>query len=164
MNRFLLTAALLAALLFSVPEGVTAPPQDKREAAKEAKHEGHHFHHCAHECARCMLECESCARHCADMLRRGDSKHEKTLGTCADCGDICGVAAKSVARRGPMATTICEACATVCDRCASACEEFPTDEHMKKCGKACRDCGKACREMIKHGGEHEGSKRARSEK
>jgi hypothetical protein len=150
MNRFLLSAGFLSVLLFTTPGGVTAPPDSKRAEKREAKHEAHGIHHCAHECARCMLECESCARHCADMVRRGEVKHEKTLGTCADCGDVCAVAAKVVARQGPMATTICEACATACETCAKACEEFPADEHMKRCAKACRDCGKACREMIKH--------------
>jgi hypothetical protein len=150
MNRILLSAALLAALMLTAPGGVSAPAEQKHDM---------HIDPCAKECAHCMMECESCARHCADMLRKGQAKHEKTLGTCADCGDLCGVAAKVVARKGPLAVNICESCAGVCDACAKACEEFPADEHMKRCAKACRDCGKACREMVKRAGEHVGTKR-----
>jgi hypothetical protein len=148
-KRIVLWALMAAALTLGSGTDLSARPDD---------HKGHmhdkHFDHCAKECARCMLECESCARHCADLLSKGDKKHFKTLGTCADCGDFCALAARIVARRGPTAVTTCEACAKVCDICAKACEEYPNDEHMKRCAKACRDCAKACREMVKHAGHH----------
>ena len=116
----------------------------------------------ARACAHCMLECESCARHCAMLVAKGEKKHIHTLGTCADCGDICGVAAKVVARGGPISVPICRSCATACDICGKACETVgPDDEHMKRCAKACRDCAKACRDMIKHAG-HEHKEKAKT--
>jgi hypothetical protein len=114
---------------------------------------------CAKACTDCLRACESCARHCAGLVAEGKKEHLTTLGTCADCGDICGTAAKIVARRGPLMFTVCEGCAKMCDECGKECEKFPMDEHMKECAKSCRDCAKACREMIKHA-EHikDGSK------
>lgn len=143
-KRFGLGALLTAALLLA-----------SYGQAARAYHEGHDHgpaDKCARACADCMRECESCAKHCADLLSKGDKKHLKTLGTCADCGDFCALAAKVVSRRGPTAATTCEACAKVCDVCAKACEESPDDKHMASCAKACRDCAKACREMVKHAG------------
>jgi hypothetical protein len=98
-----------------------------------------------------MMECESCAKHCAGLLAKGEKKHLKTLGTCADCGDFCALAARVVSRRGPLVATTCEACAKACDVCGKACEENGgSDEHMKRCAKECRACEKACREMLAH--------------
>jgi hypothetical protein len=124
--------------------------------AGEAK-EGHahagHFEKCAKACANCMLECESCARHCSELVSAGKKEHLHTLGTCADCGDTCGTAGKIVARRGPMAGLICEACVKACVVCAGACEKMPDDAHMQHCAKACRDCAQACRDMLEHTGK-----------
>jgi hypothetical protein len=150
MHRWVVPGLLLAAALgLPASSGLPARAQDKAEP----KGHLHGADKCAKECARCMLECESCARHCAELLAKGEKKHLRTLATCADCGDFCGLAAKVVARNGPAAVPTCEACAKVCDLCAKACEEVdPKDEHMKRCAKACRDCAKACRDMIKHAG------------
>jgi len=119
-------------------------------AADDKGHDAHaaHFNQCAKACADCMRECESCAHHCAHLVAGGKKEHLRTLGTCADCGDVCAAAAKVTSRHGPAAAPTCESCAKVCDLCAAACEKFPEDEHMKRCAKACKDCAKACREMI----------------
>src|SRR5262249_19791745 len=119
-------------------------------ADDKAKEEAHHAHFlaCAKACAECMLECESCAHHCVQLVAEGKKDHLKSVGTCSDCADFCELAAQVVSRQGPMAVLSCEACAKACDACGTECEKFPADEHMKRCAKACRDCAKACREMI----------------
>jgi hypothetical protein len=109
-----------------------------------------HFEQCAKACADCLRECESCAHHCADLVAAGKKEHLRTLGTCADCADVCAAAAKIVSRHGPLAGTICESCARACGECAAECEKTPGDEHMKRCAKVCRDCEKACRDMLEH--------------
>jgi hypothetical protein len=153
MNRSNVSAVLLAGILALVCTArAPARPEHEHDDA---------YHTCAKACAHCMLACESCARHCAHMLEKGEKKHLKTLATCADCGDFCALAAKVTARRGPLSATTCEACAKVCDACAKSCEEFPSDEHMKKCAVACRDCAKACRDMVKHAGAHKEARTAR---
>jgi hypothetical protein len=129
-----------------------AAPVDEPKAGHE---HAAHFMQCAKACADCMRECESCARHCARLISEGKKDHMLTLGTCADCGDICATAAKIVSRPGPLSVTICESCAKACDMCGAACEKFSSDEHMTRCAKACRDCATACREMIKHAGHNQ---------
>jgi hypothetical protein len=117
----------------------------------------HAMHKCAKACADCMLECDSCAHHCAKLVLKGEKKHARTMATCVDCGTVCGAAAQIVARHGPLAVTICESCAKSCDTCGKACREVgPDDDHMKRCAKACEDCAKACRDMIRHAGHEHG--------
>jgi hypothetical protein len=108
------------------------------------------FEHCAKACTDCLRECESCAHHCANLVASGEKDHLRTLGTCADCAEVCTAAAKVVSRHGPLARTTCESCAKACDICAAECQKHAQDEHMKQCAIACRDCAKACRDMIKH--------------
>jgi hypothetical protein len=132
---------VLAVALLSVPGAAVRAEEHKHSEIVD---------NCAKACVDCLRECESCARHCAGLVAEGKKDHMTTLGTCADCGDICGTAAKIVSRRGPLMVTVCDGCAKMCDQCGEQCEKFPTDEHMKACAKSCRDCAKACREMIKH--------------
>jgi hypothetical protein len=159
MNRRVVLGTLFAAVLGLVGwAGLNTRAEDKPAADKDHAHG--HFDQCARACADCMRECESCAHHCAHMVAEGKKAHLVTLGTCTDCGDICGVAAKIASRRGPMAVPMCEGCARACDACGTACEKFPDDDHMKRCAKSCRDCAKACREMVKHTGhEPKGEKK-----
>jgi hypothetical protein len=152
MERRILFGVLGTALLFFVAGyGPTA------EDNEPADHHGGHFAQCARACTECLRECESCAHHCAHEVAMGNKDHLHTLGTCADCADMCGTAAKVAARQGPMASIVCDSCAKACDTCGAACEKFPDDEHMAKCAKTCRDCAKACKEMIEHLG-HNNSK------
>jgi hypothetical protein len=126
--------------------GATSAAEEKKAEDPHAAH----FSACAKACADCMLECESCSRHCADMVANGKKEHVATLGACRDCAEFCATSAKIVANRGPMAGLACESCAKACDTCATQCEKFADDAHMARCAKSCRDCAKSCREMLKH--------------
>ena len=81
-------------------------------------------------------------------MHAGKHEHMTTLATCQDCADVCSAASHVVARGGPFAALICNACADACARCAKECEAFKDDDHMQQCAKECRKCEKACREMI----------------
>jgi hypothetical protein len=122
--------------------------------AADDKHEHGHgmsemFEKCAKACNDCQRECDACATHCAQLLANGHKDHLTTLGTCRDCADFCSAAAEIVARGGPFAGLICDACANACQRCGKACDKFE-DKVMKKCAKECFECEKVCREMVKH--------------
>ena len=86
------------------------------------------------------------------LLIEGKKDHAVSMGTCLDCADFCGLAAKLAWRQGPMAVVACEGCAKSCDTCGDACARFPDDQHMSRCAKACRDCARACRDMVSHVG------------
>jgi hypothetical protein len=121
---------------------------------KKGPHDGHGaFDACARACADCTLQCESCFHHCAHLVVAGNKEHARTAGLCSDCGDVCALAARVTARQGPLAGTVCEACAKSCDTCAEACEKMPSDKHMAACAKSCRDCARACRDMVKAVGQ-----------
>jgi len=103
---------------------------------------------CAKACAACALECARCEKHCMNQVAEGKKDHMVTVGLCGDCGELCTVAMKTAARKGPLAELTCEACAKACDLCGAACDKHAAhDEQMAKCAKACRECAKACREM-----------------
>lgn len=150
-HRVLLTSVGIIAALFTTLVVCGSARTDD----SDHKHTGP-LDECAKACADCMRECESCSDHCAGLLTSGKKEHLTTFRTCADCAEVCGAAAKIAARHGPMAVTICEACAKACDDCGAACEKHPDDKHMQECAKSCRACAKACRDMIKHAGQEQG--------
>jgi hypothetical protein len=141
--------ALVAAAVFAIGLQASHDDQKNGDKAVAGSHE-----QCAKACSKCMRECESCASYCAHHVSEGHKEHLKTLGTCADCAEICASAAKIVSRHGPMAVTICQCCAKACEECGQACEKFSADEQMSRCAKACRDCAAACNDMIKHSEHH----------
>jgi hypothetical protein len=87
------------------------------------------------------------------LVREGKKDHFLTMETCLDCADLCSVAARITARKGPFSNTVCEACADACAMCGKECEKFSDDEHMVRCAKECRKCEKACRDMVKNAGQ-----------
>jgi hypothetical protein len=117
---------------------------------KPDPHRGHaEIEACLRECAQCTAECESCFAHCTHLVAEGKKEHLRTLSTCIDCGDLCSLAGKIMARHGAFTKLTCEACAKACDACGKECDKFPSDEHMSRCSKSCKDCAKACRDMLK---------------
>jgi hypothetical protein len=145
-ERRVVEIVALLAVAMAVVGGQSIRADDK---AKDQAHQTYYME-CAKACTMCLRECESCAHHCAHLLTEGKKEHLRTLGTCADCAEFCGSAAKITSRHGPMTVSICEACAKACDLCGTECEKSPDDEHMKQCAQACRKCERACREMVQH--------------
>ena len=157
MNRRALLGTLGAtAVALGAYNSVQA--QDAKKGDKDEDHDHAHAHDhvddCAQACADCQLLCQSCRSHCEDLVAAGKKQHVKTMKLCADCGDICALAANIVARHGALSITACEACAKACDECGKACAQFADDEHMQKCAKECKKCATACRDMIKHAAHH----------
>ena len=146
IRRVLLTAMRLIGVGLLSFHGNLSTADEKQANQQHAAH----FDKCAKACTDCLRECESCAHHCAQLVAAGKKDHLRTLGTCADCAELCTAAGKIVSRHGPLTGTICESCAKACAACAAECEKVAEDEHMKRCAKACRDCEKACRDMLDH--------------
>ena len=141
----------LLGLLGASAAGFTALAAYGSGPAGETDHNhGGPFDQCAKACSDCLRECESCADYCARLVASGKKDHLTTWQTCADCAEFCAAAAKIASRHGPLAVTICEACAKACDVCGTACEKTPDDKHMQECAKACRECATACRAMVNH--------------
>jgi hypothetical protein len=151
MNRRDVLGAL-GATVATLGAIASANAQAPKKSEKDADHHDSHFDTCAKACADCQLDCHSCHHHCEDLVAAGKKEHVKTMKLCADCGDICAVAANIVSRHGALSATACEACAKACDECGKHCAQFPDDEHMKKCADECKKCAAACREMVKHAG------------
>lgn len=138
--------------------GATAAGLTALGGAETHADDGHQHHHALHgqfdKCAKanaeCQVMCDSCFRHCAAMLAKGEKAHAKSMHLCLDCAELCATAAKLVSRHSALSAVACEACAKACDQCAAACEKFPNDKHITACAKSCRACAKTCRAMIKH--------------
>ena len=135
------------------------------QEARAQKHDRHAFHperghhtevqqECAEACARCMHECEDGFHHC--LLQAQSEKAEYALAAqmCIDCAEVCGAAAKLVARGSPLLVDICPACAKVCDDCFATCEPL-NDPEMKLVMESLRKCAMSCRGMVKAMGDHE---------
>ncbi len=104
---------------------------------------------CSRACAACMKACQACNKHCIGMAAAGMKGHEKSIALSADCRDICDVAAKLTARRGPMSVAIVEACLKACEACGAECGKSPEMAPMAACAKSCAECAATCRELIK---------------
>src|SRR5436190_23643327 len=120
MNRRTLFGLVVVVLAGCLVAGVAAQTDTKEGHGQH----GAHYAACAKACNECQRECDSCALHCAKMLREGKKDHMRTLGTCMDCAEFCSAAARITSRHGPLSVTMCEGCAKACDTCGAACEKF----------------------------------------
>ena len=132
------TTVFLAATLAAAQDR-PAEPADPQQSM---------FEKCAKACADCMLVCDSCARHCVELVAKGKKEHVVTAGFCADCANVCSAAAQIVARGGPLRRQIVEACAASCEQCAKECKKYPDDDRMRKCAQECQACAKVCRALL----------------
>ena len=149
MRTICATVATLAALALAA--GLYAADDSKRTTTAAPAEHAHQaeLEKCIKACVDCAKECESCMAHCTALLAKGEKMHHETARTCADCGELCWVAAKLMSRHGPYMVPACEACIKACDGCGAACDKHAHDQQMAKCAKACKDCAKACRDMVK---------------
>ena len=151
IDRRVFGAAALASLALAAFSSPLLAQEQPRAGGAHAEHD-EMLQACAKACSDCARACDTCATHCAHLLAGGKKEHATTLATCQDCADICVAASHVVARGGPYAGVICQACAEACAGCAKECEKHPDDEHMKMCAEECRGCEKACRDMVTHAG------------
>ena len=102
------------------------------------------FQSCIDACNACALACDHCAASC---LQEEDVKMmARCIALDIDCAQICRVAAAVMARGGPAASAICQACAAICDMCADECAKHSM-QHCQDCAAACRRCAEECRRM-----------------
>jgi len=104
------------------------------------------FHDCIEACVACLVACEMCSAAC---LGEPDvAKMAACIRLDRDCADACAAAIRVMSRGGPLAATMCRACAEACDRCAAECEKHAKmAEHCRLCAEACRRCAEACLRM-----------------
>jgi len=148
MRRSLIAAGVLGVMLAGGLGAVGSRAAGQAKSAGSAQHHAE-MEKCLKECERCARECESCFHHCTVLVSQGQKDHLTTLRTCLDCGELCAVAAKVMARHGAFMGLTCEACAKACELCGAECQKHANDEQMKRCAEACKDCAKACRDMVK---------------
>jgi len=154
MYRWTVSGALGAALLLA-GLGTVSSGAEKKSAREHLMHAGPH-EKCALACGICAGACDSCFRHCADLVAEGHKEHRRTMQLCVDCGEVCSTAAKLCLHHSSLTSPMCQACARACDECGEACAKHRDDQHMQMCARACRECAKACREMIEHSGHDHG--------
>ena len=95
MIRTLLGAA---ALFAASAAGSTAT---ERTVADSKDHHAH-FMKCAKVCADCGIECDMCFVHCRALLAQGQKDHEGSMQMCADCAEVCKMAATLTARQSAL--------------------------------------------------------------
>jgi hypothetical protein len=108
---------------------------------------------CAKICAECQVICDSCFKHCLNLIGETQKEHAKTAQLCVDCAECCKACATLCARESLLARPMLECCEKCCKQCAEACEKHENDEHIAKCAKICRDCAKQCAEMLQKMGK-----------
>ena len=104
------------------------------------------YHDCIEACVECLIACEMCSDACLD--EPDVAKMVMCIRLDRDCAEACAAAIRVMARGGPLAETLCRACADACDACGAECEKHAAHhEHCRVCAEACRRCAEACRRM-----------------
>lgn len=103
---------------------------------------------CVESCTDCMNWCNECYVHCFREVSKGKSQYAKVMQLCVDCGEICGTAAKLVARESVVMSHACQACAAGCEDCIAECEKLD-DPKTKEAIDSMRKCAGSCRAMLK---------------
>jgi hypothetical protein len=103
------------------------------------------YHACIEACVECMVACDMCGDACLDEPNVAEMV--RCIRLDRDCADLCAVAARAMARGGPLAQEICRACAEACRQCAEECERHAHHDHCRICAEVCRRCERECRRM-----------------
>lgn len=102
---------------------------------------------CVEACCDAMNWCNEAFLHCSKELASGKAQHAKPMALLLDCGEVCGTAAKIVARDSVLTAEVCRTCAEASTLTASECEKVnhPT---MKDAGKSLKKCADACKALL----------------
>lgn len=103
---------------------------------------------CVEACCDAMNWCNEAFLHCSRLVAKGKAEHAKPMELLLDCGEVCGTAAKLVARMSPLTVLVCRACLEGCDLCVAACSKLD-GQTMRDAVKSLRACGESCRAMLK---------------
>lgn len=101
---------------------------------------------CVEACSNAMNWCNETFLAASREAAAGKREHAKLMHYWNDCGELCGTAAKLVARMSPLMAHACQACAASCDDCVTASEKL-ADPKLKEAIAAVRACSKSCRDM-----------------
>ncbi|MFT0604282.1 four-helix bundle copper-binding protein [Bacillus cereus] len=88
----------------------------------------------------CEATCEQMITH---LLSMQDSNRLKQIELLRDCTDICGLTAKYVSRKSPVAKHCAKMCAMICQTCGNECSKF-SDQESQMCAQHCLNCAKEC--------------------
>lgn len=102
---------------------------------------------CVEACSNAMNWCNETFLAASRDASAGKRDYAKVMHYWNDCGELCGTAAKLVARMSPVMAHACQACAASCDDCVTASEKL-NDAKMKEAIAAVRACSKSCRDML----------------
>jgi hypothetical protein len=108
---------------------------------------------CLGSCQTCKRACDEALHFCLSALAEGKKEYAEPLQLVADCAAFCDLSATLMARRSPLMTQACAACAIACQVCGAECDKWDRAE-MKECAEACHRCEAACRAMVKAMGGH----------
>jgi hypothetical protein len=93
---------------------------------------------------KCVEACNKCTSHLKSIKGNTDSEHSILS---QDCGDICALTAKMIARRSEYTKNMIKSCVELCDACEEACSGMRSAE-CKNCADACRTCADECLKFI----------------
>ena len=100
----------------------------------------------------CVASCNNCASSCLD------EENVQEMTACIkldlDCGDVCHMALKLLARDSNHAVSVVQLCMGICAECAAECEKHDHD-HCQLCAEACRRCEEHCRNYLEQMAEYE---------
>lgn len=94
---------------------------------------------------RCARVGAACAKHCEDMMAKGNKDMAECLTTVQDMVIACDALAKLASRGSKHTAAMAKTCATICAECAKVCEPHKAMAECKACMESCKDCEAACK-------------------
>ena len=96
----------------------------------------------------CAAACSVCLDACTEQLVSGADGIVEFMTVIRDCSDICTVTATRLARKGPMAPALQQACADACSRLVTAGRSLLGIKEVERCTAVAARCAAACRQSI----------------
>jgi Cys-rich four helix bundle protein (predicted Tat secretion target) len=118
--------------------------------AEEASAVHHHppkFKGLSEAAAKCVLDGDSCLRHCFGMLTMNDTSMAECTKAAFDVIAGCGALETLASVNSPHTAALAKAVAEMCVACKKECDKFPQYPECVDMGASCKACAEECHKI-----------------
>ncbi len=131
---------------------VAAALSDSSDFADEAGGAVHHMHPPKYKglsdaAAKCVLDGNSCLRHCFGMLSMNDSSMAECTKASFDVIAACGALETLASVNSTYTPALAKVVADACLACKKECDKFPQYSECVDMGASCKACAEECKKI-----------------
>ncbi|MGA9825672.1 MAG: four-helix bundle copper-binding protein [Methylocystis sp.] len=137
---------------FIAAVGAVAAAVSASSAFAEDAGAGHHMHPPKYKglsdaAAKCVLDGNSCLRHCFGMLTMNDTSMAECTKASYDVIAGCGALEVLASVNSPHTAALAKAVAEMCLACKKECDKFPQYSECVDMGASCKACAEECHKI-----------------